>query len=268
MPDTRSEGKESKPLLYRMTEEYENFTSFPLLPNKIIANLLGWAEKLKLPDSLLTSIAGTRDTIKSVSSAFEIPRYFTQHVKLYEATSRLKNRLAQEAPAKSEKVIEDVKKVFLAFLSSLSSLLKVPQALNKSKIIDLNKVSRLLPSVLSKTECVLSLTSSAINLIDTTWTLRDQVKKANLPLAEQIRHPSAKIKRTCLKLGTSSISIVSNCISAASLFLGFYTHPFVSMSLSSASLVASVGGKIATNSNLFGLKKSKYSLEASVSLPA
>jgi hypothetical protein len=268
VPHTRSEGSESNPFLCRMTDEYEDFTSFPLLPNKVIANLLGWAEKLKLPDSLLTSIGDRRQAIKGVSSAFETPEYFTKHVKLYKACNDLKNRLTQEVPPKTEKVVEDVKKVFIASLSSLSSILKIPQALSESKIIDLNKISRVLPSVLSKTECVVSLASSTISLIDTTLTLRDEVKKVNLPLAQQIRHPSIKIKRTCLTLVTNSLSIVSKCISAASLFLGFYTSPYVTMSLSTASLVASLGGKIAKNSNLFGLKKSKYSLEASVSLPA
>lgn len=241
-------------------DEFAKFLGIALLPNKVISNLLGWAEWMKLPDSWQVFLAVQRHSIKVVSSTFALPRFFIKQLKLYEACEQLKNNFTQEVPAKIEKIVGDVKKVFFSSISSIISTLKIPQLLHKTQVIDLSKVSRVLPSVLSKTESLFSLAFSGMRLVDTAWTLQGQLQKENAALTHKLLHPSAKVKTLYLKLGTGSLKAVSNSIGAASLFLGVHVNPIASMTLSTISLTASVVSKFLRNSSLFGLKEPKISV--------
>ena len=97
---------------------------------------------MKLPDSWQVFLAVQRHSIKVVSSTFALPQFFIKQLKLYEACEQLKNNFTQEVPAKMEKIVGDVKKVFLSSISSIISTLKIPQLLHKTQVIDLSKVSR------------------------------------------------------------------------------------------------------------------------------
>lgn len=243
---------EGSPLLLRIAEQYEKFAERACLPNKVISNILSWMEKL--PEHWHISFADQLHTIKSVSSTFVLPVFFIKQLNLYLACDHLKNIFTKKAPAKLERIVAGVKKVFLAFLSSLISGLKVPQMLHKTHIIDLRKVSRLAPSILAKTVSLLSLTFSGMKLIDTASSLKGQLEKEKAPLTEQLWHPSSKVKALYLKLGMNSLGAISNSISAASTFLGVYTNPFVTLTVSTISLTASVVSKFVRNNPLFGIK--------------
>ncbi len=246
-------------------DEFAKFLDNALLPNKVINNLLGWAEYMKLPDSWQVFLAVQRHSIKTVTSTFALPQFFIKQLKLYEACEDLKKNFTQDVPAKMGKVLGDVKKVFLASISSIISTLKIPQLLHKTQVIDLSKLSRMLPSVLSKTESLFSLAFSGMKLVDTAWTLQSQLQKENATLSHKFWHPSAKVKALYLKLGTGSLGAVTDSIGAASLFLGVHVNPIASMTISTISLTITVVSKFLRNCRLFGLSETKDSL---VSLPA
>jgi hypothetical protein len=250
----------------KAAEDFKKFLDNALLPNKVISNLLSWTEFMKLPDSWQVFLAVQRHSIKVVSTTFALPHFFIKQIKLYEACEQLKKNLTKEIPAKMEKIVSDVKNVFFASISSIISTLKIPHLLHKTEVIDLSKVSRALPNVLSKTVSLFSLAFSGMKLVDTAWTLQGQFRKERAPsLTHQLSHPSAKVKALYLKLGTGSLIAVSNSINAASLFLGVHINPIVSLTVATVSLTISVFSKFLRNSRLFGLTEHKSSL---VSLPA
>ena len=262
-----AESREAIPLHYRIAHEFEKLLKLIRMPNKVISTLFGWAEMIYPSESWQTFLTAQRYTIKAVASTFALPKLIIKQVKLFEAWSHLKNSLTQEMPAKLEKIAGEVKKVFLSFLSCLAAGLKIPQLLDKTQVVDLSKISRLLPSVLRRAECLLSLALSSMKFIDTAWNLQEQLEKENANAPHHSGH-SAKTKSLIFKLGTSSIKIVSDSINAASLFLGWYATPIVNLTVSTISLTASVVSKLVRNSHLFGMKEPKNSQEAASVLPA
>ncbi len=262
-----SEEKKKDNYFFRFVEKYGEQLDFIRLPNKAIGALLGWAEYMPLSSQLLSFIADRRYSIKTVTSTFAIPKFFIKQVKLFEACHHLKNRLSVQRLAGLDKVIEDVKKIFLAFLAATIATIKVPQLLDKTRIIDLNKISRMLPSVLAKSECLLSIGLYSMKVVDTTWVLRSQLKRENLSLADWKWSSSPKVTKTLLRLGSNSLQIISNSIAAAALFLGWYTNPLASLGVSMLSVTISILSKIDCHSHFFW-KDSKRTEAAIASLPA
>lgn len=263
---TPSEEKKKDNDFFRFFEKWGEQLDFIRLPNKVIGTWLGWAEYMLLPSQPLSLITDRRLTIKAVTSTFAIPKFFIKQVKLFETCYDLKNKLSAK-PAGLGKIIEDVKKTFLAFLAAITATIKVPQILDKTRIFDLNKISRALPTILAKSECLLSLGLYGMKVIDTGWTLCSQLKRKNRSLADRKWSSSPKVTKSLQKLGSNSLKVISNSFSAAALFLGSCANPLASLVISILSVIASLLGKIGCRSDIFW-KDSKRAEDAFASLPA
>jgi hypothetical protein len=246
-----SEEKRRGNFFFRFVEKYGEQLDIIRFPNKVISTLLGWTEYMPLPSQLLSFLADRRHVIKTVTSTFALPYFFVKQIKLLEMCNHLNNRLCVPRPVRLDKIVDDVKKVFLSFLSAMVATLKVPQALDKTRIIDLSKISRVLPNVLAKGDCLLSLGLYSMKVIDTTWLLGSQLKRENRSLADWNWSSSSKVTKTLLKLSSNSLKVFSNSIVAMALFLGWYTNPLISVAVSSLSLVVSLIGKIGCHRNFF-----------------
>jgi hypothetical protein len=260
---TPSEKKDEDNLLFRFSKKFSEQLDLIRIPNKVMSTLLGWAECMPLPSRLLAFIADQREVIKTVASTFALPKFFVKQVKLYETCNQLKNRLSASA-VNLGKVIDAVKKTFFASLSAASAGIKLSQLLDKTRIIDLSKISRLLPNVLAKTDCLLSLGLNSMKIVDTFWILRAQIKKENRSPKERNWSFSNKTTKAIVKLGSRGVKVFSNSIAAAALFLGLYINPLVSVAVATLS----IADKIIRHSKFFCKGKSKKSEETFAFLPA
>lgn len=263
-----SEDKKKDNYFFRFIEKCGEQLDIIRFPNKVISTLLGWKEYLPLPSQLLSFLSDRRHTIKTVTSTFALPKFFIKQIKLLETCNHLKNRLCAQVAVGVDKVVENVKKVFLAFLSATIATIKLPQVLDKTRIIDLSKISKMLPNVLAKCEGLLSIGLYSMKVVDTTWLLHSQLKKETRPLADWKWSSSPKVTKTLLKLASNSLKVFSNSVSTAVLFLGWCTNPLVSFGVSLLSLSVSVLGKVGSHSTFFRKDDSKRTEAAFASLPA
>jgi hypothetical protein len=246
---------------FKFTEKFSEHLSSALFPNKIVTTLLGWAEVVPLPSKIVPFIAEQRNAIKTSSSTFAVPNFFLTQSKLVETSLDLKKKLTSSTPLSFGEVVENVKKVFFAFLSSIISFFKLPGSLDKTKVIDLSKISKQLPDVLAKGGTLLSLGLDSMKTVDSAWALKKQLSSAN-------GHFSSGVKKSILKLGTGSLSVVSDGLSTASLFLGWYADPIVAATVTTISVGITLAGKIASFNKLFWNGESKARDAAYASLPA
>ena len=233
------------------------------LVNKAISNLLSWSEYLPLPSYILSFLADQRYQIKTVSSTFALPKFFIKQAKLYENLVLLKNRFSISGPFRLKNVVKEAKRTFFAFLSAVKTGIKVPQLLDKTRIIDLSKISRMLPSYFAKGECVVSTGLYGMKTVDTAMKLHTQLKKENY--SDKL---SSKVKKTLLKLGSNTAKTVSNSIAGAALFLGWYNNPIIATAVSTFSISISIISKMIGHSKFFRGDKSNDLWKASASLPA
>jgi hypothetical protein len=259
------EKKEKNNLFFHFTKKFSEQLDLIRMPNKMISTLLSWTEFMPLPSQVLSFIADRRDKIKMVTSTFALPKLFIKQIKLYEACHYLKNRLSARGHVSLDKIVDDVKKKFLAFLSVTIKGIQLPQLLDKARIIDLNKISRMLLGALAKSECLLSLGYYSIKVADKAWILHTQLKSENQALAHWKWNSSPKATRTLIKLSTNSLKVLSNSISVAALFLGLHTNPLISLAVSTLSISVSIIAKITCHRNFFW-KDSKRSDVAWASL--
>ncbi len=262
-----SGSKEKAGGFFRSVKKFGEQLDFIRLPNKVISTLFRWTEYIPLPSQLLSFFADRYHSIKEVTSTFAIPKFFIKQAKLFEACYHLQSRWSAQGFARLDKIVKDIKNFFFSFLSATIATIKLPQILDKTRIIDLNRISRALPSILAKSECLLSLGLSSMKVIDTTWTLRSQLKRENRSLADWKWNSSPTVTKTLLKLGSNSLTVISNSISAAALFLGRHVNPLVSLVVSTISISAALFSKVACHSKLTG-KDSRCADKAYFSLPA
>lgn len=260
--------KEGDNLLFRLVEKFGEQLDLIRTPNKAIGALFRWVEFMPLSYRWLTFFADRRYAIKAVTSTFDLPMFFVKQVKLYETCIRLKNRLVSIRPLNMGKVIKNTKKIFFSFLAATLSGIKLTQLLDKTRVFALNKISRSLSSVLVKSDCLLSLGLYSMKAVDLSWILRSQLKKESLSNKEQKGKYSSQTTKTMMKLGSSSAKALSSSISAATLFLGCYINPLVTVAASTLSIAISIASKIVCHSNLLWKDKSKSVEEAFASLPA
>src|ERR1700722_6910395 len=246
---------------FQFAEKFKEQLSSVSLPNKVITTLLGWAQVVPLPSETLSFIAAQRNTIKSVSSTLALPKCFLAQSKLAKNSIDLKNKLTSSKSLSSGEIIEAVKKVFFAFLSSVTSFIKLPQVLHKTKIIDLNKISRSLPNALAKGEALLSLGVSSMKTVDSAWVLKEQLSSTNGRM-------TPKVKKTLFKLGSNSLGVLSSSLSAAVLLLEWYVNPLAALVVTTLSVGMPLASKIAPFNKLFWESDSKIRDKAYASLPA
>lgn len=267
---TSYEKKQEK-LVYsgRFAEKFGKQLNALRTPSKAMSTLLSWTEFMPLPYRWLSLFADQRYAVKAVTSTFALPMFFVKQIKLYESCQHLKNRLFMSNPLNMGKVIGDVKKIFFSFLAAILGGIKLTQLLDKTRIVNLNKISQLLPNILAKSNCLLSLALHSMKMIDISWALQSQLKKENLPVKEYSCSPSRKMTKTMMKLGANSAKVLSNSISVAALFLGWTINPLVSAAISTLSVVASITCKIACRNHFFGKRESKaFKAKAFAALPA
>ena len=260
--------KEENSLLFRLVEKFGEQLDLIRAPSKAISTLFRWAEFMPLSYRWLAFFSEQRYAIKNATSTFAFPMFFVKQVKLYETCIRLKNRLLSMRPMNMGKVIKNAKKIFFSFLAATISGIKLTQLLDKTRIFALNKISSSLSSALTKSDCLLSLGLYIMKAIDLTWILRSQLKKESLSAKEQKWNYSSQVTKTMIKLGSNSAKVLSNSISAATLFLGCYINPLVTVAASTLSIAISIASKIVCHNNLFWKDKSKSIEEAFASLPA
>jgi hypothetical protein len=191
------------------------------LPNKVVDILFNWVELMPLSSKHLSFISKQHKTIKSVNSTFTLPNFFIKQIELYKACTDLKHRLTAQTPVSSDKIIKDVKKIFFASLSSMTSGLKLIQHLDKTRVIHLNKISKSLPINIVKGNCILSLVSRSAAVADTTWTLYIQIKKEKACAKDRYWHPSLAVTKNLIKLGLNSLKLTATSLKTAVLFFGF-----------------------------------------------
>src|SRR5690349_11108249 len=188
--------KEEYNYLFRLVEEFGEQLDLIRIPSKVISVVFTWAEFMPLSYRWLTFFAAQRYAIKTVTSTFALPMFFVKQVKLYETCMRLKNRLFSIHPLNMGEAIMNAKKIFFSFLAATISGIKLTQLLDKMRIFALNKISKSLPSVLVKSDCLLSLGLYSMKAVDLSWILRSQLKKESLSTKELKRNYSSQVTKT------------------------------------------------------------------------
>ncbi len=249
--------------IFSAARKFGKKLDFVQLINKAVSNLLSWSEYLPLPSKVLSFLADQRFQIKTVSSTFALPKFFIKQAKLCETFMLLKNRFNVAGPDRLKKIAGGAKKTFFAFLSAVKTGMKLPQLLDKTRIVDLSKISRMLPNYLAKGEYLVSAGLCGMKTVDIARKLRAQLKKENF--SEKF---SPKVKKTLLKLGANSAKTFSNSLAGAALFLGMYSNPIIATALSTLTIGISVISNMIGHTQFFRGDKSNGFWEASASLPA
>jgi hypothetical protein len=262
-----AEKKEEGNLLFRIAKQFGKHLDIACFSNKVASTVLDWMKLLPLSDGLLSLIANRRHMIKSVTSLFNLPKFFVKQIRRYEVCSELKERLTSNIQ-RLHQWVDNVKKIFFTALSTIIAGLKLPRLLDKAGIIDLSKISRMLSTRLARGACLCSLVLCSMKFVDTAWTLRSHLKKEHASPKWDVWHPSRRLTRTILKLGSNSIKLLAHSLSAAVLFLGWYSNPLVFVTVSTATLGFSFATKTSRDRKSICGSHAKKAREAGALLPA
>ena len=224
---------------FRAIEQFDKQLDVFRLPTEVDL-VLGWIGSMPLPLSWASLIVEQHRTIKTISSTFSLPKFGVKQIQFYKSYSHLKNRIDSMDPNDFDDIAKDGKKTFFSMLAAMIAGLKLPRLLDKTRVLDLSKISKSLPATLAKGECFFSLISDSVKIADTAWILNSQLRNENASLVERMWNPSPKMKKDLLELCSNSFSALSSSISAASLFLKWSAHPYLSVAVSTLSTMSSL----------------------------
>jgi hypothetical protein len=219
------------------------------LPFKAVSTLFTWGEVVPLKLAEAAYIAGQRQQIKTISSTFALPKFFIKQFHLYTAWNNLTATITKPE-IDVAKLVGNIKQVFFKTMSSIISALKIPQLFDRTGVIDLTKISRLLPNALAKTENVFSLVVYSMKLVDSTWKLRSVLKKNLAANGGQWEGFSARAIGSMIKVGSNGIKMLSASVTTAALFFGVYVAPLAAVLLTTLSFTVSLTSKVVRHNDL------------------
>jgi hypothetical protein len=133
--------------LSRVFNKYLKLASFPL---GAATSLLGGLKQLPLSPSHLAQIVAREIVLKFFKATFSAPQFFISQINLYQAWAEISEKNTSQN--------SKVSNLFFANLSSILSVIKMAQLLEKLGKVDWMKVSPSLPEKLAKTSNLMILT--------------------------------------------------------------------------------------------------------------
>lgn len=164
--------------------------------------------------------------ISFISSTFELPKLFFKQFKFYYACDVLKKSIHNGANVTASQVFKNFNTVLLKADALTGSGVKVLQLMQRLSLIDLSKVPSGLSLQFEQGKSLLSLSSSSAALVDSIWSLRDQIKKEqgdglSLESKKEIRNVASKtigvidhLKSGATPEGKNFISLGSSLVSS------------------------------------------------------
>ena len=223
------------------------------LPFWAVSTLFSWGTVIPQKWEVLKFITKQYAEIKAISSTFAIPRLIVGllngPINLFNAGADLNQTVTTGAKTDPVKVSQKVKNVYYRSSAVASSILRVPQLLHKTGIIDLTSPSNVILDGLAKTDNGLSMVLNSVKIVDYVHELLPALKKSLGPNRHEWKGLSPYEQNVLMSLATSSTSFISSAVRTASLFFGVYIAPVAFVATNTLSFVVSLICQVVRNND-------------------